>query len=69
MVSRFIRMIRSKEEANGPRKPKEDRLGRKERAHTSAIPNLKKRWRVENMSLKAYMPFTLQELNTYQNIQ
>ena len=38
------------------------RLGRRERAYTQAIPDLKN---VENASLKTHVPFTPQELNNY----
>ena len=43
---------------------KEDGLSRKERACTSAMPSLEKRWKVDNMNPKAHMSFMLQELNT-----
>ena len=43
-------------------------LGRKEKARTKVMPNPKKRWKVENVSPKAHVSFTPQELNNYQNV-
>ena len=34
-------------------------------AYTQAMPSQKKRWKAENVGLKAHMFFTLQELNIY----
>ena len=44
-------------------------LGKRERAHTQTMPSPKRRWNVENESPKAYVSFTPQELNKYQNVQ
>ena len=42
--------------------------GMKERVCTKAMPSPKKRWKVENVSPKAHVSFTPQELNSYQNV-
>ena len=44
-------------------------LGRRERACTHAMPSLKRRWNAKNVSPKTHVSFTLQELNSYQNVQ
>ena len=41
-------------------------LGRRKRAYTQAMPDAKN---VENTSPKTHVSFTLQELNSYQNVQ
>ena len=44
-------------------------LGRKMMNLAQGMPSLEKIWKAENMSLRAYMSFTLQELYTHQNVQ
>ena len=39
------------------------------KAHTQAMPNLKKGWDVDSESPKAHVSFTPQELNEYQSVQ
>ena len=56
------------QEAYG-RKKGEYGLGKKMMTFTQVMPSTKKRWKTENMSPKAHMSFTPQELNTHQNVQ
>ena len=44
-------------------------LGGKMMNLAQGMPSLEKIWKAENMSLRAYMSFTLQELYTHQNVQ
>ena len=41
---------------------------KKEKAHTQAMPSLKKRWDAKNEIPKPHVSFTLQELNEYQSV-
>ena len=38
------------------------------KAHTQAMPNLKKGWDAKNESPKSHVSFTPQELNEYQSV-